>query len=537
MNELQEIEDFIASDSIQKNSKKDFHIVLISLYSFNPFGIYAIGNVLRSHGFRVSYIFFKNYFSDRMNLPAEAEYKEILDLVKKLKPNIVGVGAASTFAPVAFDLISSIRTLDIPVIMGGAHAIYNPEHCIKHADFVCIGEGEVAMLKLAYALFTGGHCHSIKNLWIKENDRIIRNDLYPLIQNLDIIPLPDFSSEDKYFIENGKLYIGEAYYKKNTGWYIFMSGRGCPFSCSFCSNSYLKNHYKGKGPLLRSRSVNNVIEELKNAKSVFPRLSFVASNDEIFGLNKEWLVDFVEKYKKDIKIPFHCDIHPSKVTDEMIALLKGMGLRTITMGVQSGSELIRREVFNRNTPNTMIIKCAYIFKKYNVFPHFDFILDNPLGSSEEIMETLKLLSDLPRPFVVNTYALQYLPNTNLTLLLLSKGIIKETDIEGYDTKGFKEFHVVVNRENNQDSLFAYKVCKMYSYFFPIVTRHLNFRLAVFPKWVIGFIVKRNYFFKRRPFILDGLCVLGKSFEKFGKGLSLLLDWNISKLYERIFLQP
>ncbi len=535
---LQEIEDFIEVNSEWKKEQKTFHLVLIELYSLNSFGIHTIGRVAKSHGFKVSYISFKKLFTDSFNLPTEGEYKKAVELIKELKPDILGIGTTSPFAPVAIELIHKIKKLNIPVILGGAHAIYYPDSCIEHADFVCVGEGEAAILKLLYALYNGDDYSTTNNFWIRSNGSIIKNELNPLIQKLDLIPFPDFSDENKFYIEGDAIHTGEHYYTKAMNHYVFMSGRGCPFTCTYCCNSYLKKHNKNGGAFIRRRSVKNVIDELVIVRSRFPHLTKISSNDEVFALNKKWLVDFCRNYKKEIDIPFHCDIYPSKVSDEILGLLKGINLKTITMGVQSGAERIRQEVYNRRTPDELLINCANLFNKYNIFPFYDFIIDNPLESREDTEASLQLLLKFPRPFRTNIYNLQYISRTALTSDFLSKGIIKESDLIGSSLEQLKNWHMkldINSHYKNKDRFFIYSLINIMSYSISLTTPYMNYRAPVFPTWLIRILIKKPEIIKNRfLFILKAMCTIGAGTEKFSYRFSLLLSGNFRRIAERLF---
>ncbi|MAG69355.1 MAG: B12-binding domain-containing radical SAM protein [SAR202 cluster bacterium] len=533
--ELVELERFLSVDSEQKRAQKDVHIVLMSFYSFNAFSVHTLGSVLRSHGFTVSHIFFKNYLSDNMDLPTEAEYDILMNLLEELKPDLVGLSLMSTFAPIAEEVTTRARRFGVPLVWGGAHAINAAEDSITHADVVCIGEGEFALLKLAYALHQNDDYRNIKNLWFRGESKKTKDYLYPLLQDLDLVPYPEFGDAGKYYIEHNTLHRGEPYYTNALSWYNFMSGRGCPFACSFCSNSYLSRLYKGRGPILRRRTVDNVIMELVSAKNRFPELSSISANDEVFVLQKDWLVEFCNQYREKINLPFHCDIHPTRITDDTIALLHSINLKTISVGFQSGSERIRRDVYKRNTPDNKVIQGATILKKYDVFPSYDFIFENPLETKEDLEESLEFLMKLPRPFRLNTYNLQNHPNTDLTSMLLSKGLISEGDIDGVSLKGLKQWHMNLKYHHKQSETFhIYCLFKMCSYSIAIFTPYFYRRYSVYPRWLLRCLINNKETIRRYPTVLRLLLLLGEAGESCGRYLSVLLSGNISKITERVF---
>jgi len=118
-----------------------------------------------------------------------------------------------------------------------------------------VAEGEIPLLKLAYALSRGEKNYTdIKSLWFNDKGVVKKNELYPLIQNLDLIPFPQFEDDDKYSVEDNTLSYGEPYYTGELAWYNTMTGRGCPYSCTFCSNSFLNERFKGLGKILRRRT-------------------------------------------------------------------------------------------------------------------------------------------------------------------------------------------------------------------------------------------------------------------------------------------
>ena len=533
--ELDNLEKYLASGLDRQDEIRNFHVVLVSLYSFSSFALHILGPLLKSKGFKVSYIFFKDYIMDNQDLPTEEEYSLLMNLLADLKPNLIGLNVYSTYAPVAREVTKRAKTFGVPILWGGSHARDAADDSIKTADIVCSNEGEFPILKLAHALATKQNYHDIKSLWFNDNGKTIKNDMYPLLQNLDLLPLPEFDDDDKYAIEYNQLTYGEPYYNSDLSWYNFMTGRGCPYKCTFCSNSHLNRKYKGLGSILRRRTVDNVIEELSMVKSRFPKLSCVSANDEVFVLQRDWLVEFCEKYKKEINIPFHCDIYPTRITEDSMSLLHSMNTRTVSLGIQSGSERVRRDVYKRKTSDELLVNAANIIKKYNIYPSYDFIFDNPFEEEEDLVASLNFIAKMPRPFRINTYSMQNHPSTDLTKRMLSEGIISERDLDGYSLKGFDNWHIDLKHYDKASQFYhMYALFKIYSFSFAIIMPYFNRRYSVYPSWFLRFLIKNRLTLKKYTIFLTILLFFGKNADLLGRFLSMVLCGKWKRIYRKIF---
>ncbi|OGS44956.1 MAG: hypothetical protein A2539_04575 [Elusimicrobia bacterium RIFOXYD2_FULL_34_15] len=509
-------------------SEKNFHIVIISLYSYGAFGSRILKDILKNNGYTVSCIYFKKDKTNSMGLPSEHENTLLLELIKKLKPNLIGISTRSTFFPVAKDITKKMKDItNSPIIWGGAHPTICSEESIQFADMICIGEGEKTILELANKLYKHEDISKIKGLWVKNNNSIIKNEPNFLFEDLNTLPFPDFDNKDTYAIENNCIIEHDPLYNDDLTYYNFMSGRGCPFHCYFCSNSILKKIFDDKGHFIRQRTVENVIEELKIAKNRFKKLKVVSSNDEVFTLNKEWLKEFCEKYKKEIGLPFHCDIHPNYVNENIIEYLKYAGLKTITMGIQSGSERIRTDLYGRKTPDAILEKNAQILKKFKIFPSFDLIFDNPLETENDIKTTYEFMLKLPRPYRINMYSMQHHPKTKLTEMLLNEKLITSNDVDGISTKGFDQWHVNFDYKKSKPELIHYyKLFELLSSFIVLSKNNPGKVIFVFPKWFIRFI-ENSKFFKRYPRSTDWIALM----PKITFGLGLLIQGEYKRLFK------
>jgi len=306
--------------------------------------------------------------------------KNIVRNLKRFSPDIIGISVVTDSYLWSLDVAKKIKeNLDVPIVFGGPHPTFYPqvikEDCI---DMVCRGEGEYAMLELVNKLENGEDITKIKNFWIKQNDRIFKNDVRPFIKNLDDLPFPD----------------REIYYKKykflrDYPIKTFLISRGCPYNCSFCCNYGLKKLYKNKGKFVRIRSVDNVIEEIKQVKEQY-KIGWIQFVDDIFILNHSWLKEFFKKYPKEVGVPYACTIRADLLNAEIVKGLKKSGCIRVSFGIESGNDYLRNTVLNKDLTKTQIIKAAALLKKYKIKMSVYNMVGIPGETIENAFETLRL---------------------------------------------------------------------------------------------------------------------------------------------------
>lgn len=196
-----------------------------------------------------------------------------------------------------------------------------------------------------------------------------KNELRPLICDLDDLPFPDRTYYSNY----------SSLAKREMGYFI--SGRGCPYQCTFCSNHSLKRIYLGKGAYVRRRSPENVIDELKEVRNQWG-IKRVTFHDDTFILDKAWLERFLTIYEKEIKLPFSCNLRADLTDEEIIIMLNRAGCQTAAFGIESGNDFIRNTVLAKDISREDIVKTANLLKKYKI----KFRTYNTLGLPNETLE-------------------------------------------------------------------------------------------------------------------------------------------------------
>jgi len=394
--------------------------LLISLLpTTENFGVKYIHSYLLQHRLQSAILFLPRHGPE-----VKKPLKEFID---SFRPDLIGCGLMSYEAPFAAYFGKWIKGNypDTPFLAGGIHPTVSPEECLEYADAVSIGESEETILEVASHIGEGNSLKEIRNLvFKKDNGAIKKNPLRPLTDDLDRFPFPEHLPANSYIYHKNKvlpmnLRLFRRYTRYDGKAYNIISSRGCPFSCSYCCNSFLSKLYGTKN--IRKRTPHNVMSELHSAIEKFPDLILINIHDDCFlAHSKEWHQEFVNDYKKWIDRPFIVRSTPLHLTEEKIKMLKEAGLAWVTMGLQSGSERINQKIFYRNVSNDKFLKATALAKKYRVSGYYDVILDNPFEEESDVVHTLRVLEKIPKPFQLQLFTLTFYKGTDLYLMMKKK---------------------------------------------------------------------------------------------------------------------
>lgn len=289
-------------------------------------------------------------------------------------------------------------------VFGGIHATFVPEVIGEGGiDCVCRGEGDDAILELANALQDGKPLDNIKNLWVKKPDgTIIKNEIRDLIPDLDRIPTPDrdlLTKRDPILKR----------YKTR----IFFMGRGCPYKCTYCFNDGYNKLYKGRGNIIRTRSVGEVIREVKEVHGK-EQIECAEFMDDTFTLaGKAWLRDFAKRMKEEIGIPFVCNIRANTIDEEMVQILKSGGCYSVWMGVEAADDEVRNKLLKRDLSKEQMLNACRLFRKYRIKVATQVMLGLPTADTlKKDIETLKFCMKLKPTFAWSSIFHPY-PSTEL----------------------------------------------------------------------------------------------------------------------------
>lgn len=324
-----------------------------------PLGIMYLSSFLKKHGHECDFI----------DIAFE---KNIERKIKKISADIIGYSVTTGMHRFYQQLNQELKKkLRFFAFFGGPHCSFFPEYIYEEdIDAICRGEGEYPFLELTNCLERGKDITRIKNLWIKVDGVVYKNEMSNLIQNLDELPFPDRELINKY-----------NHYRKMHRRSI-MTGRGCPYDCTYCFNHSYKELYHGKGQIIRRRSVDNVIEELRFIKRTYRPFRFHFW-DDTFNLNHKWLLEFCNTYKKVIGLPFLANVRMDLIKEEIVKALKDAGCITVNTAVESGNEHIRNNILKRGISEEQILYACSLFHRYGI----KIYIGNMIGLPDETLDT------------------------------------------------------------------------------------------------------------------------------------------------------
>jgi radical SAM superfamily enzyme YgiQ (UPF0313 family) len=325
--------------------------------------------------------------------------------------DIVCISTITSTSKRAYRIADRIREKSIPVIMGGAHPSFLPEEAIEHADYIVRGEGDITLPELIGYITKGKpYISTIKGLSYKDkNGYLINNPPRPFIDNLDLLPSPDFN-------------LIHGWNPSNI--YPISTSRGCPFNCRFCSVIPMF------GRKYRFRSVESILKELRFINSFSKSSKFFV--DDNFTANKERTKELLKAMiSEHIYFRWSAQVRTDVAKDEgLLRLMVDSGCDTVHIGFESINPKTL-EAYNKKQNIEEIINCIRILKDYGIEIHGMFVF----GADTDTIDTFKKTAEFAINLRIDTIQflmLTPLPGTQVFYEMKETNRLLHSDWSKYD---------------------------------------------------------------------------------------------------------
>ncbi len=356
---------------------------------------------LRAHGHEASLL----------RVPLDEDPAQLAERVRGLAPDLVGVSLTTRQWLRARELLAALheRLPALPVVAGGLHPTFAAESVLASAgvDFICLGEGEGAIVELAGRLERDGADADVSDIRNIQTRGAPRPTLRPPVEPIDDLP---FMARDMLDEHHGVVHM--------------VTQRGCPYPCTYCGARQLADLYAGGyADYGRRRSHANVFAEFERLRATGP-LNYVIFLDDTFTIQRDWIRVFCREYAERVQVPFSVHARAETVSETLIGELAAAGCRHIVFGVESGSERLRREVMRRHVDNQRLRDVFRWSRDAGLIATANYIIGTPGETRADIDMTLALHDEL-QPDDFGCFVFYPYAGTALHALCRERGYLPE----------------------------------------------------------------------------------------------------------------
>lgn len=452
-----------------------------------PFPLIHLGSYLQHRGVKV-------YLIDGQVCDAKEELEKIID-----KVDIIGLSVMTMQVANSLELTDYIKEKypSKEIIWGGIHPSLLPEQTLKHKtiDYLCQREGEDCL----YELCIGKPLNEIENLIYRDNGKIIIN------------PIREFIDWDKVDKPIWKMLNLENYIKKHNFGpkegkrsIDIAVGKGCIHNCTYCVNTALGRRWR---PL----SARNIVDRIKFLKRNYNVQHFTVE-DDCFDVDLKRVEDFCNLLiEEKVNITWDTSIRAGKKwTDGRMELLSKSGCMAISIGGESGSNRILRDIYKKGITTDDIIHMAKQCNKYNIIFSASWMCGVPGETEEEVKETIKLIKKVvdicPATIISGPQPYRPYPNTELYYKVIELGYKEPKSLEEWAEKSNEGFlsedvlpyvsnpKMLKNLEFYCINAFRYPINNLHKILIGLCKLRLKFNFYAFPFEIpiTNFYVKKIY---------------------------------------------
>jgi len=375
-----------------------------------PLGIAYLGAVLEKNGYSVDVI-----DCQAQKLTHNGFEREI----GKHQPKVVGITSTTLTYKSALKTAATAKQVhsNCVTILGGCHATFWDDKALEECpqlDMVVRKEGEYTLLEIVNRLKENRHIDDVLGTTCWKNEKIIRNEDRPYIENLDDLPFPAHHLLPlKRLRKQGKVI------------FPLTTSRGCVYWCNFCTAVRMF------GRRYRMRNPKNVVDEIQFLNEKYGATQFTFS-DDTFTVDQARVRKICEDVRnRRLKVQWDCETRVDMITRDLLEKMKKAGCIAVWFGVESGCQ----NVLNSMEKSINLAQTRRAFKwahEAGLMTIASVILGFPGETKDTAFKTVKFVEEL-NPNDVGYHIATPYPGTPMYDFVKENGWLKITDFDRYDT--------------------------------------------------------------------------------------------------------
>jgi len=352
-----------------------------------------------------------------LDLMAEKDTRSTLkEAIEEIRPGLIGISARNIddqnmenprflLDPVK-EIVTDCRNLsEAAIVLGGAGYSIFPESALSFsgADMGIQGEGETVFPELIERMERGAALSGMPGLYLPGRGLQRKRSF---AKNLDTLPLPETD-------------LWSPSYEKEELWMPVQTRRGCPLSCSYCCTEVIE------GRVIRRHSPNAIVRWIARWRKAGIRQFYFVDNT--FNLPPSYAKEICRKLiDHGPNIRWWCILYPKKVDRELVGLMANAGCEQVSMGFESGSERILKNL-NKKFTLKEVHQISEMLSDHGIRRMGFLLLGSPGETRESVEESLVFVDSLKLDILKITMGVRIYPYTSLATRAIEEGVISSLD--------------------------------------------------------------------------------------------------------------
>ena len=386
-------------------------------YAF-PAGLGIVAASLKASG-RIVY----TLNLDIYNNPIQKLQNEILSN----RIDVLMLGGFSVEYNIIYSILKAAKQVNPKIIttVGGGIITADPITsmiALEFADYGMIGEGELTVNALAYALENDESLADMPGLVFFKDGLWYANTSFPEIRNLDLIPYPDYKGFEYDRIFNDDSLSNKWTRRSGSNKIVYLNiTRSCPYLCTFCFHT-CGNHY-------RRMSMDGIFRFIDWILQNYPTIEALSFDGELTFSDEKYATEFCRRIAP-YNLRWRANTRADIITPSMLANMKNSGCNSIMFGIESADNSILKSMNKKITIEDVERAFDYA-NQVGIYARGTLIFGDPEETEESLKKTIdwylshRQWSDIDNFWNITLGLIKAYPGTKLYKQACERGLIKD----------------------------------------------------------------------------------------------------------------
>jgi len=334
--------------------------------------------------------------------------------LREFQPHIVGITANTPQVRNAWSAAQEVKAVlpHVPVVIGGPHVSALPAESAARPeiDVVVRGEGEATWLELCAAVEQANFEFQISNFEIggisykTADGRVVHNPPQPAIADLDSLPWPAYHLFKMERYTSLQPAIDSVEGARS---FSMMTSRGCPYRCSFCSQSIMPERWRARSPQNVLREWRHLVEDLGAQE--------IGLLDDSANIQRKRLLELCDLLiaEKLNHVPWIMvnGIRANLADEQLLGRMKAAGCKRTAFGVETGDPEIMKRI-NKHLTLDQVRAAFRAARKVGMETIGFFIIGLPGDNARTMEATIRFAIELD-PLIANFSMMTPYPGTKV----------------------------------------------------------------------------------------------------------------------------